>query len=1124
MAFANCVKISGRFLRSVRVDLDANSSSLDGYIFTGSLKETLLNMAAQQSGSSQSAYTWTGPYGSGKSSLALVVTSLLSGTATSRNSAVKQIADEAFTNSFLAALPPKKSGWKILSLVGELDSPAKTFAKGLREKGWVDSSEVSSDKAVIEALQKVSNSNSKNSGGLIVVLDEMGKFLENALSDTSSIFFFQLLAEAASRSNGRLVVIGILHQAFQEYASRQAREIRDEWAKIQGRFSDIPVNISGEEQVELIGKAIITKGCPKSSVALAKRASKFVQSHRPHFGKSAAKSLNSVWPLNPITALLLGPISRRSYGQNQRSIFSFLSSSEKFGFQEFLHNETDLSLLYNPADLWDYIQFNLQSSIAVSADSHHFSNATEAIERCVAADGSEIEVDLLKNIALLELTRQHTGFGASQEALELSMPSVGQKSISDALNSLREKSLIIYRKFRGSFGISEGSDFDLESALQESKNEIDAVNLDAISSSLSISLVSAKRHYHETGTMRWCNFAILPVEGLNQHISKLQNNTLAFGLISLVLPTNDETQKEIIEVIKNAQSNVSGLDLIIATSKSARQLVSLAKEHSALEYLLGNYREIDRDKIARREINDRIEAIISKIENEVWRSLDEATWFAGSNNGKPATWAEVNAQVSDLADARFPDAPRVFNELLNRSKPSSSANGALKRLLHAMVLREGEKQLGIDKYPAEKGLFCSIIEPNGLHKKTARGWHFVAPKPNNSNNLFLLWERTRKYLNDNGDKNIELTEIYDLWRSEPFGVREGLLPLFAVLFFITDRSSLAFYRDGVFLSSFSDVDVDYLLKAPKSIQIRWMNLSSVSRNLMASLADVVAEITGKQVLNLEPLDLARELISAFESAAPWVHRTSRLSMNALKIRILFKRSRDPNKFLFDDIPNLYADHTNISTSEGIEYVTHQIRDGLLEILGRYPEMLKSLRDQVLAELQVHTQSPQAIKELNERANNIKGISGDLRLDAFIGRLASFDNSLESIESLVSIGINKPARSWADNDVDRALVSLVNFSQSFVKLETVARVKGRKDKRDSMAVVVGMDGRPAPVVQEFDVMESDWDQVYKISAKLRKALASQGNIPQNIALAALATVSAHVINLDETTPKKSKKNV
>ena len=65
--------------------------------------------------------------------------------------------------------------------------------------------------------------------------------------------------EAAARCSGRLVVVGILHQAFEQYASRLGRDVRDEWAKIQGRFSDVPLIAGVEEVVGLIGRAIVSR-------------------------------------------------------------------------------------------------------------------------------------------------------------------------------------------------------------------------------------------------------------------------------------------------------------------------------------------------------------------------------------------------------------------------------------------------------------------------------------------------------------------------------------------------------------------------------------------------------------------------------------------------------------------------------------------------------------------------------------------------------------------------------------------------------------------------------------------------------------------------------------------------
>jgi len=53
-------------------------------------------------------------------------------------------------------------------------------------------------------------------------------------------------------------MIGVLHQAIEQYATRLGRETRDERAKIQGRFSDVPLISDVDEVIDLLGRAIIS--------------------------------------------------------------------------------------------------------------------------------------------------------------------------------------------------------------------------------------------------------------------------------------------------------------------------------------------------------------------------------------------------------------------------------------------------------------------------------------------------------------------------------------------------------------------------------------------------------------------------------------------------------------------------------------------------------------------------------------------------------------------------------------------------------------------------------------------------------------------------------------------------
>ena len=48
---------------------------------------------------------------------------------------------------------------------------------------------------------------------IFLVIDELGKYLEDAARNNNDIFILQELAELASRS-GNFILLGILHQSF----------------------------------------------------------------------------------------------------------------------------------------------------------------------------------------------------------------------------------------------------------------------------------------------------------------------------------------------------------------------------------------------------------------------------------------------------------------------------------------------------------------------------------------------------------------------------------------------------------------------------------------------------------------------------------------------------------------------------------------------------------------------------------------------------------------------------------------------------------------------------------------------------------------------------------------------
>ena len=78
MGLADRITIARRFQRAIRIDSDLNDpAALDGFICPRSSAEVLETMARHLIETGQGAFTWTGPYGSGKSSLVIVLSAAL---------------------------------------------------------------------------------------------------------------------------------------------------------------------------------------------------------------------------------------------------------------------------------------------------------------------------------------------------------------------------------------------------------------------------------------------------------------------------------------------------------------------------------------------------------------------------------------------------------------------------------------------------------------------------------------------------------------------------------------------------------------------------------------------------------------------------------------------------------------------------------------------------------------------------------------------------------------------------------------------------------------------------------------------------------------------------------------
>lgn len=1116
MPLADSVYVARRFQRSIRIDTDyQDPDALMDFICPESSAAVLTNMARHIMETGQGAFTWTGPYGSGKSSLVIALSALTVKSKRLREDA-KQAVGHDTAELIWKAMPPGQQGWKTIPIVGQRASARKCIGDALILHGLIDREidEGWDDENLVNTLLHAACTLPGKSG-ILLFIDEMGKFLEAAARDGADLYLFQQLAEIASRSNGKLIIVGILHQSFEEYAHRLSRDARDEWSKIQGRFIDLAVNTAGEEQIDLLSRAIKTPHDSNLISSRAKITANTIRQHKPSVSDHLERLLEGTWPLHPVVAALLGPISRRRFGQNQRSLFGFLNSAEPNGFQDFIYS-ADEDQTYQPDRLWDYLRTNLEPAITASPDGHRWAMAAEAIDRCEASGKSELHISLLKTIAVLDLFRERSGVYPNHDLLESSVSCNDTSLIESALEDLRRWSFIIYRKHLSSFAIYAGSDFDIETAIERELQEVRDVNFDTLHRMAGIQPVLAKRHYFETGALRWFDVKFGSLNVSNSNATQFRPYQSTLGLFLLSLPTNGESKEAAREHCKQAsrQAKQKGLEVIVGFPSQAWKIIELAKELKALEKVRESNPEIQGDIIAKREIKSRLLTLQSQLESELQRALLSTIWFENGHELNKLGTRELNNKASEIASKLYSQSPKLPNELLNRTKPSTSAVAAQNALLRAMANNRHEHRIGIKGYSAEGGLFDSLIGHTGLHDEYNGCYDFRKPRINDKANLNPVWEAAAKFIESNANRSVSLAEVFGIWEDKPFGLKRGLMPVLGVAFILSYRSKLAFYREGIFQPDFTDLDTDYLAKDPATIQVRWMDLSHRAKDLLSGLAELVRELDGSNFLtHLEPIDVGRGLVAIFDRLPKWSHNTQRISSTAKQVRTIFKHAHDPNQLLFSDLPGIYQKDADIDNSNVANNVVSLVRDAMTELVNIYPKMLNRMSSVLLSELHVPNDAPQSLQELRSRADNIKQVSGEYRNEAFTSRLAVYDGSTSAIEGIGSLAANKPPRDWVDADMDQALIEIASLSEKFIRTETYARVQGRKENRHAMAVILAKDGYQQPIEAEFHIADSDRPEIDALIDEL-KASVSKGNNKQSVILAALAELSTEYITTSD----------
>ena len=687
------------FRRSSNIERDRDIHTVtDGFIVTACARRTLRRLLNGLSRHSQQrAWTLTGPYGTGKSSFCLFAASVFgpgNSQATRRARELVATVDEEVAASIEGEFGSSR-GMVTVLVTGNREPIQVAIARGcagaLRTIRKTASTRLATELESVTASAPANFLNlldrsirclvheTSGAQGCLIVLDEMGKLLEFAAANPehSDVYLLQQLSEMASTPDSLLSVLGVLHQDFSGYAKSLLPTHQHEWEKVRGRFEDIVFEQSAEDMIRLIAEAMgrdreasIDFALPDRSVcrqlcqdvlSLGVLASGKGQDH-------ARTTLQKCLPLHPAVALLLGPVFKR-FGQNERSAFSFLRSAEPFGLPDFVARQKVPSL-YRLVDLYHYLTGVFGDALLAGRDGRRWAEAFNVETQHPGL--SSAESDVLRTIALLTIVGRWHGLPATIDAINLSVsPRLERTETEAALQSLQQKSAIVYRKFNKSYSLWEGSDIDVEAKVAEVRagQAGDTPTTHLLRGVFVPRPLVARRHSFERGTLRY--FDIIPVSPtLPGEVTDAIARSTADGHLLVLLHDLGDPRKLSDEIVRllTASSNV-----VLCVPATAREVDSFARELAAIDAVERSVRELQNDQTALRELAAR--------KDEVRRGLDQSLadlmtpskpgarstrWIRCGSDLRIRSHRELNERLSAICDELFPDCPTIQNEIINR--------------------------------------------------------------------------------------------------------------------------------------------------------------------------------------------------------------------------------------------------------------------------------------------------------------------------------------------------------------------------------------------------------------------------------------------------------------------------
>lgn len=1017
------------------------------------------------------SFTIIGSYGTGKSSFLLALE-----------------ADMAKKNKQKIFVNPKNitslKDVEVLNIVGDYAELSYLLQKKLRIEGRQNS--------ILDELRSYCNELKAKNKFLLIVIDEFGKILEHAAKNNpeQELYFMQKFAEFVNVPSRQILMLTTLHQNFASYAKELSQEQKNEWIKVKGRFKEITF-VEPIEQILYLASRLVH---PSAKTMDDNTDKLFPLAKEMRFVSDAmsASTANNLYPLDVFSAYSITSAITR-YGQNERSLFTFLSARGINSLMDFVpHANTTFNLQH----VYDYIVYNFYSYLKdANADSMAWSSMQVSIERVEGLDWEsrtqkQDAIAIVKAIGLLNLYAIASSTLTEEQMVRYAQWAMNIPNAAVIIHRLIQFKIIRYARYKQRLMLFQGTDIDIEAEIDRASAIVSRpiVYIDDLNFFFNKRISPVKAHYYQRGTPRFFDYEIL--EEPRDIIPTGDTD----GYIELIFSSKKDTLKRVMEF-----SSENEHALIFAYFNNTDEIIDHLYNIQKYDYILTKVLLDKEDRVAVAEITklkEFEETLLNKaISENLFAYKNRVTWIYKGQKQKVGSHREFNILLSRVCDDVYSETPIMNNELFNKHKLSSSIASARKSFLKALLEHNAEGVLGFEdnKFPPEKTIYFSLLKNTGLH---VNGQFTDRP---NDGGIQSLWEASENFLQSTINKARKISELIKILSSQPYKLKQGFIDFWVPTFLFIKRQDFALYNlsNNVFVPNINMEFFELLKKHASDYEVKAYAVDGVKLVFFNQYRRFVRLEDEFSIKSDKFIETIKPFLFFYKNLNDYAKQTRKFAhQSTLRFRNALATARDPEKAFFEDLPKALGFNDEKLKQEGaINEYGKVVQQAIRELRGCYTELIDRIENRLVESLGLKSYDyNEYFGEIQDRLRGVKVyLLSSKQKEFYHHATVEYDNRTLWYQSICYSVLDHRLDALRDEEEDKLLDDLIFLFRECEKYADISRktIDGQTEDAFSFDMVTNHGNSYRN--QTYILSAKDRKRSSEIERKIDQILSGDNNI-------------------------------